>query len=246
MIGRETEPVFAERWTHGDPPARRLQSDQPGARCRDADRTATIACMGHGNDACRDAGRRAAGRAARCVVGIPWIPRLSVERALGGCGQAEFGAGRLGKDHKARLAIALGQRCIFGRYIVPEGARAVGHWLALQLHAEVLGGKRHALEGPICEAVLQLLAGRAFKEAGEAIDLVLCGRAGFQRCVEQFLGRDLAPRHQLGQSHRVVFSKALHRHLPIILSGDVIPLPPHGRKALPASICVQQCVHLFI
>ena len=79
----------------------RLQADEPGMGCGNADRTAAIVAMVEWIDARRRERRGAAGRAAGRVGDVPRIARRALERRVGQSLPAELGRRGLAKNDHA-------------------------------------------------------------------------------------------------------------------------------------------------
>ena len=79
----DAEERLADERAERDPPALRLQADEPAARRRDARRAAAVVGVGDRHHAGRDRRRRAARRAARRARGVPRVARGAEAPRLG-------------------------------------------------------------------------------------------------------------------------------------------------------------------
>src|SRR5207249_9831092 len=105
-----------------DATPRRLQAEEVAAGGRDADRTAPVAAVRDGAEACCKGGRGTAARAAGGAIRVPGIAAVAVQLRLGHADRAELRRVALAEDHEAGVANAADDGGIGDWYIVGVGA----------------------------------------------------------------------------------------------------------------------------
>ncbi|MCY1307947.1 hypothetical protein D9M70_579170 [compost metagenome] len=98
--------TFEMQWPAGGAIAGRLEPDHAAVRRGNADRTAAISGMSHGNDPRRHRSGRATRRTACAHGQVPRVMSLAPGQGFGGGGQAKLGGCGLAERHRTGLLVA--------------------------------------------------------------------------------------------------------------------------------------------
>ena len=204
-------PAFAAVWTERHAGAGRLHAEHAAGRGWNTNRTTAIAGMREGQHARRHRRGCAAGRAAGGVREIPGILRRSVQARLGGRQQPHFRAGAFAEDGKTGVETTLREgAAVIGDEVLENGG-AEGRARAAEIF-EVLQQERHAGEGTVRQALLDLFLRIVVVLDHDGVQLRIDLGGARQRLVEQLLRRDLLLAHEVGEADAVIAAIFLEGH----------------------------------
>ena len=204
-------PAFAPLRADGDAPTGRLEAEEPATGGGNADGTAAVAGVGHGEDARGHCGRRTAARAARGHAEVPWVVGGPGEGGLSARAQAQLRRVRLGHEHQPCPSVAGDDLRVAGAgRSGSEEAAAVGGGQPGHVGPQVLDGEGHPPEGTGWQPGVDGPAGPVLEQRGHRVDRRVDRLDRGHGLVEEVVGRDFARPDQLGQAEAIVGLDQVH------------------------------------